>query len=386
MFDTRRKPAPAGWLAVAAMVLAVQTAHTQDRRPPDARPATTQVQGVVRAVDAGKSSITVTTGTRGRGAPQEKTFTLAKDAEVLLDNGRGSRFVLKEGKLADVHPGAVVTLTLTSDGKRVESLVAEGPTIQGTAKTVDAGKNTLTLTTAPAGRGEEGVEKNYKVSKDAEIALDDGRGRRFSLKEGKLGDVQPGSVVTLKLSIDQKTVESIIATGPIVAGVVKSVDATANTITLTTGRGRGEETQEKTFTLVKGVDVVLDDSWRGRRFVKAGKLADLPAGALAFVKLSLDQKTGVLVRAEGPTVSGTLKRVDADRQKVTVLVGAGRGSDGEEKTFTLARGARVFLDGKPVTLDDLGKLKASADTPVSLNLSLDRKVVNSLRAFTQTRR
>ena len=41
---------------------------------------------------------------RGREGPEEKSFTLAKDAEVLLDSGRGSRFVMKEGKLGDVHP------------------------------------------------------------------------------------------------------------------------------------------------------------------------------------------------------------------------------------------------------------------------------------------
>src|SRR5262245_46723496 len=133
MFVTRVKLATAVLLGVAVGAVG------QPGRPPDRREAP-EVRGVVRAVDAAKRTITVAVASRGREAPEEKTFTLAKDADVLVDDGRGSRFAVKEGKLADVHPGALVTLTLTGDGKVVEGLVAEGPALQGTVKAVDVAK------------------------------------------------------------------------------------------------------------------------------------------------------------------------------------------------------------------------------------------------------
>src|SRR4051794_25008406 len=71
-----------------------------------------EVRGVVGAVDTAKNSITIAVVPTVRGGTEEKTFTLAKDAEVLLDEGRGRRFVYKEGKLGDLHAGAVVTLIL----------------------------------------------------------------------------------------------------------------------------------------------------------------------------------------------------------------------------------------------------------------------------------
>jgi hypothetical protein len=237
------------------------------------------------------------------------------------------------------------------------------------------GKNTITLMLPPRGREEEAQEKTLTLGKKAEIGLDDGRGRRFSLREGKLADVRAGSQVTLKLSVDQKTVESVTATGPNVFGVVKAVDPKASTLTLQLGRGRGEDAEEKTFAVAQDADVLLDVDGRGRALGKAGQLSALHPGALASLKLSLDQKTAVLVRAEGPTVYGTLKTVDAGKGTVTVLVGAGRGSDGQEKTFTLAKKGKVIQDGKEVKL---AEVKVKDSTLASVKLSLDQKEAKSV--------
>ncbi len=335
------------------------------------RPA--EVRAVLRSVDSDKHTITVSLPGRGRGDAAEKTYTLSKDVEVLLDV-RGSRFIVREGKLADLHPGVLVTLGMPGDGKTVESIIAEGPTLFATVKAIDAGKGTITLAQPPRSREEEAQEKTYAVSKTVEVGLDDGRGRRFSIKEGKLADVKAGSLVTVKLSLDQKSVESIVASGPTVFGVVKSVDAGAGTITLTQARGR-EEAEEKTFTLAKDADVVLGSAW-GRGLARLGKLADVKAGSLANLRLSADQKTAVLVRAEGPSIYGQLKSVNAGKGTITVLVGAGRGSEGEEKTFTLGKKARIFQGGKAVKLADV---KVGEETPVSLKLSLDQKTVESVQ-------
>jgi hypothetical protein len=364
-------------LVVAAMIaLPALTGRAQDRDGPQPRgPQTAQVRGLIRAVDTAKNTITLAIPNRGREAPEEKTFTLGKHAEVLVDAGRGP-FVRKEVKLADLPTGAVAALTLEFDGKTVESVFAEGPSFQGTVKAIDAGKRTVTLMLGGFGRGEEAPEKTFSVSKKAEIGIDDGRGRRFSMKEGKLADIQTGALVSVKLSLDQKTVESMTATGPHVFGVVKAVDVAKHTITLKTPpRNRGEDEEEKTWTLAKDADVLVDEGRGGRGFGRAAKLSDLVAGAVVTLKLSVDQKSAVVVRASGPTVFGQLKSVDAGKRTVTVLVGAGRGSDGEEKTFTLAKKARVFSEGKPIKL---AEVKAKGDTLVSLQLSLDQKEVKSV--------
>jgi hypothetical protein len=349
--------------------LAGQPALAQNQ-PPRTAP---EVRGVVRAVDAARNSLTVTIAGRGRGAAQEKSYTVARDAEVHLDEGRGRRFVLAEGKLADLRAGALVTLTLTRDGKEIESIVAEGPSVQGTVKAVDTARNTITLT-LPGRRGEDGEEKTYSLGKKAEVVLDDGRGRRFSLKEGKLTDLRAGALATLKLSLDQKTVDSIVAEGPNVFGIVKAVDTGKSTITLLLRQGRGDDTVQKTIPLAKDADVLLEAG--GRRFFgRLGKLGDLHPGTVAVLKMSLDQKTAVMIRAEGPTVYGTLKKVDAAKGTVTVLVGAGRNSDGEEKTVTLGKKAKVFSEGQEVKLDEL---KGKAGVLVAVKLSLDQKVATQV--------
>ena len=46
--------------------------------------------------------------------------------------------------------------------------------------------------------------------------------------------------MTLTLSADQKAVESILAEGPIVRGVLKGVDAEKHTLAISMAQGRGE--------------------------------------------------------------------------------------------------------------------------------------------------
>jgi hypothetical protein len=346
----------------------------RDARDGRAAP-TDDVRGVLKAVDAGKGTVTLDTNPREEGS--EKTYTLAKTVAVGVATGIGRRGgAYHEGKLTDLAPGAIVTLQMTADGKAVECVLAEGPTVQGVIKAVDGGKNTLTLTLRAGRRGEGGDEKTYTVGPNADVAIDDGRGRSSSLKEAKVGDLPAGALATVKLSADLKRVQNVLVEGPTVGGVVKSVDAAKRQITLATPPvGRGEEGGEQTYTVAAGVPVLLDDAKpRRTAFVREGKLDDLPAGAVALLKLSPDQREAMSVRAEGPTVTGLLKAADPDKGRITVILRAGRGDTPEEdKTYTVAPDARILLDGKEAKLADL---KADDNgPPVGLRLSLDQKVV-----------
>src|SRR5204863_154172 len=161
----------------------------------------------------------------------------------------------------------------------------------------------------------------YRLAPDAEVAIDGGR--RGVPRPGQLADLAPGAVVSLTLSADQKAVESVLAEGPVVRGRVTAVDPKAGTLTVALLAERRE------------------------------------AGA------------------EGASVPGLLKAVDPEKGTVTVVVRRGRGEEPEEKTWPLAKGARVVVEGKDGSLADL---KAGDEAFAVVRLSLDQKAVTAIQA------
>jgi len=252
------------------------------------------VRGILKAVDAKKRSLTISTSLGREPADDEKTFQAADDAEVAIDDGRGRRFSIHEGKLEDLTQGAIVTLRLSLDKTRVHSILAEGAIVHGTVKEVDAKKRSLVLVVRPA-RGEDaGEERTVTVAKEAVVRIDDGKGRRLSVKEGKLADVPIGAAVTAKLSVDQNFVMMLKADGPMLAGLLKGVDADKGTITIGIPKSR-TEFDEKTLPLANDAVVTLDGN--------AAKLADLKVGddgPFIQLRLSLDQKTVQNLTARQP--------------------------------------------------------------------------------------
>lgn len=359
------------WLLVVAVGLGLAARAAGQGREP-ARP---EVRGMVKSVAAG--SITVTIG-EGREPAAEKSFALAKDAEVAIGLASGRSGYFKEGKLADVSAGTRVSLTLSPDQKTVVSLLAEGPMVRGQIKAVDATKNTLTISQS-AGREAAAEEKMYNVATDAEIAADDGRGRRFSIKEVRLGELTQGAIVTAWLSLDRSTVQAMMAEGPSLFGTIKAIDAGKKTITVVVRQPRGDDAaEEKTMVLASDAVVLLDDG-RGRRLsVKECKLGDVPVGTAAVVRLSVDQTLATQLRAEGPMLFGMLKAVDPGKGSLTIAIPRGRGDAPDEKTLPVAKDARISIEGKE---SRLGDLKATDDGPfIQLRLSLDQKTIQSVVA------
>jgi hypothetical protein len=353
-----------------------------------------QVHGIVKAVDAAKNTITVTSlsrrgerGGRGEEVTEEKTYALTKTAEVAISKGLGRRIgAIRQGKLADLAPGSHVVLELAADEKTVDLVVAEGPTVRGLIKAVDAAKNTITVTFSSfrrgegRGRGEEVTEeKTYKVGPKADIGVDDGRGKAFSLKEAKLADLPAGAIAALRLSVDLKQAETILAEGLTVQGKVLAVDPKKQQLRLQTRAGRGdEEGAEETYLVAGDADVLLDDG-KGRRFsLKEGQLADVPVGAVVTGKLSVDQQAIMSLRAEGNTVQGMLKAVDPEKNTITLTLRTGRGREDptEDKTYTVAKDARILIEGKDSKLADI-KVEENGP-PLSLRLSLDQTVVQTI--------
>lgn len=340
---------------------------------------------MIKALDATKRTISITSGSGGRdpaAAATEQSFGLAQDVEVAVGgsgySGRGGLF--QEGTLAELLPGTAVWLTLSADKTMVEGIVAEEPTVRGVLEKAVGNTKTLTIASGDGGRrGEQSApSSSYTLADDVEIAVDDGRGRRFSIREGQVSDLAAGAMVTLWLSLDKKQVRGVLAEGPTLSGTVKSSNAATKTLTLSIGSPGSRETpDERTIALADNAPVLLDDG-KGRRLsLTAGKLEDIPAGSLATVRLSPDQTRIMQVRAEGARWFGLLKGVDAASGTITIALPArSRTEPGEEKTFNVAKDARILSEGNVAPLANLHPLDNGPF--VEIRLSLDQKHAQSI--------
>ena len=96
--------------------------------------------------------------------------------------------------------------------------------VRGTIRAIDATAGTIKVATFDGRQAQS--EKSYTFAKNVEVALGDGGGRRavFLFKEGKLSDLIVGTQVSLTLSADQSTVDSILAEGPTIARRAESCE------------------------------------------------------------------------------------------------------------------------------------------------------------------
>jgi len=365
----------ASFAFMAAMGMCLARSIVAQQREPQRQ----EVRGLVKSLDAGTSTITITVGGGREAAAAENTYPLAKNVDVATVTGADRFGVYREAKLADLAPGALVSLTLSGDQKTVESIVAEGPTLRGLLKGVDLTKNTLTISPQVSREG-NAEEKTYTLAAEAEIAVDDGRGRRYSLREGKATELVAGSLVTIRLSLDQQQIQSLVAEGPSVFGVVKSLDAAKKVLTLTVRPARGEDAAVEKTLAVSDAAVVLVDDGKGRRVsLKEGKLADVPSGSSVIVRLSVDQNSAMFIRAEGPSFTALLKGVDTTKNTVTYAIPRGRGDAPQEKTLAVAEDARINIEGNAAKLAAL--IPGENGPILQIRLSLDQKSVQSINSL-----
>jgi hypothetical protein len=295
-----------------------------------------QVSGVVKAVDAGKGTLTLA----------DRTFTVAADANISID--------FKPGKLAAVPAGAHVTLTLRADQKTAHNVQVGGETIFGRARAVDPGRSTITVAGNPH-------DRTFRVAAETNIHIDG--------KPGKLSGIPAGACLhALNLCADQKTVHSINVEGPGVHNVpVKAVDAEKGTLTF----------NDKAPAEVAGKTIVVAPDARISIDGRAGKLASVPAGAFLSLTLSVDSTTVRWINAEGPNIGGCggsmVKAVDAVKGTITFDDKACAEVAG--KTFPVAANASISIDGNRGTLAGL-----PAGSFVNLRLCVDRQTARHVFA------
>lgn len=321
---------------------------------PKKEPATATISGVLKAVNFGTITVTVT------HQSGEGTYTVAQDAPIVIDGSRGN--------LAGLAVGSFVTLKLWADQKTAGSIEAERPQVSGVVKAVDAEKYTLTVEA-------NGAERTFAVARDAVIHIDD--------VPGRLAELPAGARVTLGRT-DRQTVNGIRAVGPAWRHViVTAVDVTANTITFGNVKSPVElggvafPLVGKTLPVPKDAVVTIDG--------KPGKLSGVPPGALVAPFLAADQKRVRRLDAYGPGGKASVKEVDVSKGTITLGEDpppAGN-SDHETlalaglagKTLRVAREATIKLDGKPGKLAGL-----PAGARIGFGLSVDRQTVLIIHA------
>jgi hypothetical protein len=159
--------------------LAGAAAQRQRAQPKDAN----TVSGALRSVDADKPSVTIGVFTRNEGQ-SEKTYPVAKDAKILRDGA--------EVKLSDLKQRSRVTLKLSEDQKTVVGVSVSRPSLTAQVKSVDADKNTITITVDNVRKGR--FDRVLHVVKDAKVTID--------AKVVKLADLKAGATLQFVLSAD----------------------------------------------------------------------------------------------------------------------------------------------------------------------------------------
>jgi RNA polymerase sigma factor (sigma-70 family) len=288
------------------------------------------IHGVMKSADAAKNTVTASVSFSKLEPAVDKTFDLAKSVKLTVDDGQpiDKTKPVKSPALAEIPEGALLTLRMSADRKIVGSIHAQGQSARGTLKAVDPAKSTITLSVSVS-KTEPPVDKEFSVSKDASISIDDGKvDKTVKSTPVALGEVPIGAIVTLRQSLDQKSVVAIRAEGANVTGNVEAVDATKNVITL------GHKADGvKAYDVAKDVAIFID----GQKEAKA--LADVPVGAHADLKLSPDGKSVRQIRALGGSVEGKIVG-KAGPDSITLEF-----KDGE-KTYTLGKEVPVTVDEK----------------------------------------
>jgi RNA polymerase sigma factor (sigma-70 family) len=118
----------------------------------------------------------------------EKSIEIAEDAKVYIDDGLGNKGdAPKEGKLADLSPGLMISIQLSGyDRAKGVAVRVSGPTVHGSVEGIDIGNNSITIANKSDG------SQTYTLSKDVRVG------------KGKLADVVNGANVSLRLSVTDK--------------------------------------------------------------------------------------------------------------------------------------------------------------------------------------
>jgi ferric-dicitrate binding protein FerR (iron transport regulator) len=325
----------------------------EERKREERKPALKTQRGQI--LEVGDKKLTLS----GRERREGVTIDVPDGVKIFVDG--------KPAKLGDLAKEMMVVIE-KDDKDAIVAIRAEGMTIGAVVKS--ATKDKITIKTRGRERDRTSAETEYPLAKEAKVTIDG--------KPGAATDLKEGDVVALALSADKKTVLAIVKGGRRdggerrprsrqVEGTVKGTEKTDNSITLA-AEGNNDE---RVFSLAKDVKVTIDG--------KESKLADVKEKAKVLLTLGRDDKTVVEItigrgrgregeRPRVPTVTGKVAKAPKDS---TLTLTVGRGN--EEKDFTVAKDAKVTIEGKEAKLGDVKE-----GMVVTLVLDAEQKAVKEV--------
>jgi RNA polymerase sigma factor (sigma-70 family) len=220
-----------GHAARADKPAAVQASDAQAAQKP--KPAVgPQFPATVKAVNADKGTVTVLMLIEpGKKGTTEKTYSLAKDAQIILTDARTKNDPGQAGKLTDLAEGWPVTVQLSPDQRAVQRIVVGPTNLAGMVKGVNAASHTLTLN-FKNNKGQQ--EETFTVPEGTKVLLNDGLTKGAKDKEEDLSSLAEGTPVLLRISaLDHKKVLAIRVQHHGLEGTVKGVDLGNQTLTIT---------------------------------------------------------------------------------------------------------------------------------------------------------
>ena len=148
---------------------------------------------VLRGVDPGPRTVTL------RVREVNTAYPLAAGADIRIDGQSAS-----VADLAALGARPRVSVTLTADGTEVRGLTADGETVSGTLRAVNAGRNTITLLRTATDA--KAAPATWPLSPTAAVTLDG--------NPATLADLREGLSASVRLSTDGKRVLAPDAKSP----------------------------------------------------------------------------------------------------------------------------------------------------------------------------
>ena len=165
-----------------------------------------------------------------------------------------------------------------------------------------------------------------------------------------------GSAFSGRALADRPTLDNAVAfladkadkpeKGPTIHGIVKEVNTTKKTVTLTVMKDPSKKlTSDDTYPLADGAKILFAHGLK--KEAKEGRLADVAEGDPVSADLTPDKKSIAVLNVQGASYHGNVKSVDAGKNIIIITYKTSGGL--EEKSFELLPEAKIILD------DGIGK-------------------------------
>jgi small nuclear ribonucleoprotein (snRNP)-like protein len=290
--------------------------------------------GTLVSVDATANTITLSNVSWDASSPTQTTYTLGTGATIIADGATST--------LAALAVGDKIQLTLSSTTPTtVTAVTATGKSLDGSVTAVDTTAGTITLTPNDAG-----ASTTVTIPSTATITVNGAT--------GTLAGITTGSLVHIQYSATDNTTVLRVSDFAVptlpggfggdhhhdgASGTLLSVDATADTITLSSNSWDSSSATQTTYTLGTAATITAD-----------GVASTL--GALAVgdqIQLALTGTTPATVTAvvaTGSKLDGSVTAVDTTANTITLTPNDASAST----TVTIPTTATITIDGAAGTL------------------------------------